>query len=287
MTRVTSVLIFGWLLIAWGCGVNNPRPRTTVDCSVVDAYDFRNIFDFSGSGQSGWFEYADNTPGGVDSQQVVPLNPPLCGNTWALELQAYGDNYYGAGFGDWENNAASSRADGTGYEGISFWARSPGNTDKTFMLYLDDGRTFVERLPSPGGGLLPVATPADQDLDGDGFVGPGDIARGTECRLPPIQALGYPACYYGGVLPPATPTRVPAPDECGNQFHTYITTTEDWQLFLIPWKELVQWPCPNRLKAGINAADIAQIEIKLLQGTVYDIWLQNIAFYRLRSDAGS
>jgi hypothetical protein len=80
---------------------------------------------------------------------------------------------------------------------------------------------------------------------------------------------------------------VPEPDECGNQFHTYITTTENWQVFLIPWNELVQWPCPNRLDGGINPADIRKLEIKLVQGTRHEIWLDDIAFYRLRADAGS
>jgi hypothetical protein len=118
-------------------------------------------------------------------------------------------------------------------------------------------------------------------------MGPGDIFAGTECKVPPIQALGDPACYHGGVLAPGSPTCVPAPDECGNQFHTYITTTENWQFFTIPWSQLVQWPCPNHLEGGINQTKIAQIELKLLQGTSYDIWLDNFRFYRRRADAGN
>jgi hypothetical protein len=42
----------------------------------------------------------------------------------------------------------------------------------------------------------------------------------------------------------------------------------------------VQWPCPNRLDGGINPADIAKFEIELIQGSTYDIWIDNIAFYR-------
>jgi hypothetical protein len=81
---------------------------------------------------------------------------------------------------------------------------------------------------------------------------------------------------------------VPEPGECGNPFHTYITTTQDWQLFVVPWNELVQWPCPNRVVGGIDPSDIRKIEVRLVQGTNYDIWLDDINFYRLRAhvDAG-
>jgi hypothetical protein len=294
VTRTASLVCCAalWAAVA-GCATK-PRPITSRDdCAQADAYDFRNISDFTG-GQAGWYLYADNTPGGVPDPSVTSnvaitqLDPPgRCGDTGIIELQASGHNYYGVGFGDYAHNNDGSRADGTGYDGISFWARSPGNTDKTFMLYVDDGRTIVLPPTPPGPGLLPVATPADQDLDGDGLVGPGDIARGTKCRLPPPAALGQPACYFGGAQAPATPTRVPEPDECGNQFHTYVTTTDDWQLFLLPWDQLTQWPCPNRLDGGLDHADVAKIEIKFIQGSTYDLWLDNIAFYRLRQDAGS
>jgi hypothetical protein len=286
MDRTTSTLVAVLMLGALGCSDGERRADDAVDCSLTDPYEFANISDFTG-GDSGWFLYADNTPGGVpdarlgSNVEVKPIPAPgRCGDPGMLELRAYGHNEYGAGFGDWAHNAELNRAHGEDYEGISFWARSPGATDKTFMLDVDDGRTIVFP-PVP-----PSATPDDRDLDGDGIIGAGDIARGTRCRLPPDQALGRVACYYGGVLPPASPTRVPAPDECGNQFHTYVTTTDRWQLFLIPWAELQQWPCPNRLAGGIDPADVAGFQIKLAQGTNYDIWLDNIAFYRRRADAG-
>jgi hypothetical protein len=296
MTRATSILRCAPLLFACGCGEVS-APSNAVDCSVEDAYEFRNISNFTGDPgtQAGWFLYADNTPGGFPDPRVTsnvlvtPIPAPgRCGDTSMIQLRAYGHNFYGTGYGSYGNHAPNTRADGTGYDGISFWARSPGASDKTFMLYVDDGRTLLMPLAAPvEGEPLPRAMDGDQDLDGDGFMGSGDIAAGTECRIPPPQELGDPACYKGGVQPPATPSRVPEPDECGNQFHTYVTTTEQWQLFRIPWKELAQWPCPNRFAGGIDIADIAQIQIELIQGTDYDIWLDNIAFYRLRTDAAA
>ena len=90
-------------------------------------------------------------------------------------LQASGHNFYGAGFGDYQNNLSSSRANGTGYDGIAFWARSEGNTDNTFMLYVDDGRTIV--LPQ---------TAVD---GGPPILGPGDALR------PPAAVADTPAAY--------------------------------------------------------------------------------------------
>ena len=312
MTRTNFAIVCGVLLVAPACGKDIRRPAaSSVDCTVADAYEFKPfaLFEY---GDPGWYLYTDKTPGGVphipggvpipaiDSNvPVTQLNPPRCGSTGALELEAYGNNYWGAGFADWQHNAQSGEADGHEYQGISFWARSPGNTDKTFLLRVDDRRTFVTQKSPPDGGTLPAAVPGDQDLDhdglpdgdqdldGDGLLGPGDIAGDTDCKLPPAQKIGDPACYYGGVQAPDAVTRVPQPGECGNPFHTYVTTTEDWQLYLLPWSRLVQWPCPNRLAGGIDPAHIRKIEVRLEQGTHYDIWLDDIQFYRLRADAGS
>jgi hypothetical protein len=283
--RSTTPALFCCLLpLASACAYEERSPAEPLDCSVGDAYEFLNISNFSG-GDSGWFRYADPTPGGVPDLTVEDSNVPIteadppgrCGDTRMIKLEMRGHNFWGAGFGDWAHNEAASRANGTGYEGISFWARSARDSEKTFFLNVDDGRTIV-LTPDP-----PDATAADQDLDGDGIVGPGDIARGTQCRLPPPQELGAVSCYSGGVGAPTTAgVRVPVPGECGNSFHTRVTTT--WQLFLIPWNELVQWPCPNRLEGGIDPADIAKFEIKFVQGTSYELWLDEIAFYRARRD---
>jgi hypothetical protein len=294
MTWMFRAVACGLLLVVPACADGSRRPPdASVPCSLADAYDTLSIFDFEGS-SSGWFAYTDHTPGGVPdltggaNVPVSTLDPPRCGSSGAIELVAYGNNYWGAGFGDWEHNTKASRADGTGYDGISFWARSASNSDKTFLLKVDDGRTFVAVSAAPDGGAWPAATSGDQDLDGDGLLGPGDIASGTACLLPPPQSIGDPSCYYGGTQAPTAVTRVPEPGECGNPFHTYVTITEDWQLYLVPWNQLVQWPCPNRLAGGIDPADIRKIEVRLVQGTHYDIWLDDINFYRPRvqADAG-
>ena len=301
MTR-TSVPLLVLLTVVSGCGQDYPREAVPLDCSVLDEYEFLNISDFNG-GMTGWFFFADPTPGGIPDpndpagSNVPPatLEPPgRCNDTGYMQLKAEGHNFWGAGFGDWFHNAPTARANGTGYEGISLWARSPRNFEKSFLLGVDDGRTIqnAPAVPAPMEGEPPevtrcrplaAATAADQDLDGDGCIGPGDIAAGTRCRLPPSSDVGSANCYNGGVeAPPSGGARVPLANECGNQFHTWITTTETWQLFRIPFGELVQWPCPNRLRGGIDITDIAKFEILTKQGMTYEIWLDNIAFYRRR-----
>jgi hypothetical protein len=295
MNRTAHGIVCGLLLVAPACAEEARRPvEISTTCSLADGYETLNISDFEGN-ESGWFFYSDHTPGGVpvpadpSNVPVSKLDPPRCGSSWAIKLEAYGNNYWGAGFGDWTHNSFSSRAQGPGYQGISFWARAGAGTDKTFLLSIDDGRTIKAPRVAPDGGALPAANEGDQDLDGDGFLGPGDIASGTYCRLPPPQYIGDPTCYYGGTQAPDAVTRVPEPGECGNTFHTYVTITEDWQLYLIPWTRLVQWPCPNRLADGIDPNDIRKLDIRLVQGSHYEIWLDDISFYRLRgiADAGS
>jgi hypothetical protein len=303
--RTPSLFLCTVLMAACGCGAVTPKKKEPfADCSLLQKYDFLNYSNFD-AGQTGWFLFADATPGGypdpkLDSNlQVTDVPAPgRCGDTGMAELKAYGHNFYGTGYGDYAHNheQAGLQLPGSQYEGISFWARSEPNTDKTFMLYVDDGRTIVLPPDAPDAGILPPASAADVDRDGDGVIGPGDVARGTACLLPPPQSLGVPSCYNTTGTAAAFSPRVPAanvllPDgrvvsECGNQFHIYITTTEDWQLFLIPWHQLVQWPCTNRLDGGIDPDDIREIEIKFLQGTSYDLWLDDIAFYRPRGDGG-
>jgi hypothetical protein len=321
MTR-SSVTLFGLLFFAAGCGEGDREPLPPVDCSVEEDYAFKNIQDFS-PGQSYIFQYGDPTPGSTpgpspEGDVPVPLDlEPRCGDARYVKLIATGENFWGAGFGDWSHNDPMTQADGTDCEGapcegISLWARSPRYAEKTFLFGVDDLRTIIDPTGVPecppemearncmgpdddrlccdaawrACRPLPAAVANDQDLDGDGCLGPGDIVNGnaeggTRCRLPPSSEIGTAVCYNGAVdSPPSGGTRVPEPDECGNQFHTWVTTTERWQFFTIPWSEIVQWPCPNRLEGGIDRAKIAKYEIKLKQGMNYEIWLDNIKFYR-------
>lgn len=266
------------------CGQDDREPEAAPDCSASSQYEFLNIKNFAGD-ESGWFQFADPTPGAIPNPAVDGSNVPTqelatwhCGASEqdhkGMRLRSVGHNFYGSGYGDWEHNDPSRRADGTGYSGISFWARAERGSEKQFLLSADDGRTLVLTPEDP-------ATAMGQDLNGDGQIGPGDIVAGTSCRLPPPAQLGEAVCYSGDVGgPTSSGARVPGVDECGNAFHTRVTLSDSWQLVLIPFRDLVQWPCPNRLEGGIEPGDLAKLEIKLLQGATYDFWVDDFAFYR-------
>lgn len=323
-SKLTSILSLA--LFAAGCGT---RDITTidVDCSVADAYEFRNIDDFNDV--SAWYSYGDPTPVPKDEALSYTAEPisGRCNNPTALKIEAHGYNFWGTGFANYRLEGMP--AVGTGYEGISFWARTGTVSDRTFMLYVDDGSTLFGTAAKARTGVVvddvchyvcsaadspdapdedgfgdenntpcvyragaadtgvsctayQQAGPNDTDENGDGLLGPGDIAAGTTCRIPPIQDRCDPACYYGGAQPPTVASCVPAPDQCGNQFHKYITTTDRWQMFFIPWNELPQWPCPNRKAGGIDVSDIRKFEIKLVQGSSYELYIDELAFYRSR-----
>src|SRR5687767_14400216 len=169
----STIVAFGssFLLFASGCSQGDRLPPEPVDCSVADAYDFLNISNFDPT-ESGWFRYADPTPGGapdtteypscsnVPVTELTELGAPVrCGDNQMLRLEMEGKNFWGSGFGDWQHNSFLNRApDGTDHEGISFWARSPANAEKQFLLNVDDSRTIV--LP-PEPTLPPVDAGAD------------------------------------------------------------------------------------------------------------------------------
>lgn len=281
--RRTCTAVVTLSLWCGACGPDDRAPVTAPDCTEWSRHEFLNISNFSGSA-SGWFQFADPTPGGSPNPKVdgtdVPVTaltgPAHCGDVdhQGMRLRSIGHNFYGAGYGDWVHNKAGSRADGTGYAGISFWARAEPGSEIQFLLSVSDGQTIVLTPDDP-------STAVGTDLNGDGLIGPGDIVDGTSCRLPPPTQLGDVVCYSGGVGGPASSgVRVPAPNECGNDFHVRITLGESWQLVMIPWRELVQWPCPNRLQGGIDPSDVASLEIKLIQGAAYDFWVDDLAFYR-------
>lgn len=312
MTRTTTILSSGLLALAMGCSAGDRDVPGELDCAAVESpYEFLEVryFDdkvtyqeeggFPITGQTGWFQYADPTPGGVPTLSdniltdgiveasnlgFAPLDdnlPARCGDTLMMEIEAYGHNFWGSGFGNWTLN--TSPADASAYEGISFWVRSAPNADKSFIFYVDDPRTMIlPPLAADGSGAFLASTDPTKDLDGDGILSYGDIAPNTECRFPPPESLGEAACYNGGMNAPSAVTRVPAVNECGNAFHTVVDMTEEWQLVLIPWSKLAQWPCPNRLDGGIDTTRISKFEIKLEQGTNYDFWIDNIAFYKRR-----
>jgi hypothetical protein len=284
-----------------GCAADRPKAAPPLDCSVVDAYEFKPIYPFE-VGQTGWYQAGDCTGGRWDSHPLVANadggtdeadagtcvfnanvanattgNVPLeriadgdrCGSAWAAYLQSYGHTDWGSLFGTWDLGANIPPANGADYEGISFWAKNPGGTghargptNKTIWFMVGDFRQVVA-----GNSTTTYAPPDDY-----------------RCVPAPNSAT---AESYNSNNQVSSGSRSPAPNECGNLFRTRVVTSDGWALHLIPWGALYQEPTPNRNLDGIDARDIRQLQITIPLGATVELWLDDIAFYRRRgADAG-
>jgi hypothetical protein len=297
------------LLLTLGCSAQRLKQAPSVDCSLGNAYEFfgadglanvatsRAIYDFE-VGDTGWYQAGDcsgghwdldaaapNADGGppgacvVDTSIASPITgnvPPVtidggrCGSKRAALIESYGHGDWGSLYGTWDIGSLRPPANGTGSDGISFWARNPdrtghaqGATNKTIWFSVGDYRQVVAEnttaaYPTPGNFRCVPAPPTTSAV---GFTDSGQVIAST---------------------------RVPAANECGNLFRAAVTTTNDWQLYLLPWSSLYQDTLPNRNPGGIDAADIRLLQISIPIGATVELWLDDIAFYRARTgDAGN
>jgi hypothetical protein len=282
---------------AAGCS-STPRPALTVDCSVQNQYVFslddpKNPLGEKYTSQTpSWFGYGDSTPGAVPADaapvsdaadaappsSIPPVSMPIenggiCGAQYALFLQSSGHNDYGSGFGDYAfagfNAGGACGADGgpvtaahyvdaSAYEGLSFWARNPGETTKGVILELTDIHSAQVTCPTAG-----QCVPYSNDAGSNMYVTMG--GNGT---LPQGSSVASPQ-------PPA--------DACGNNFTYPLLTTGEWQLYTIPFSSFHQGFQPDRARGGLDTAHLALMTIVVPKEAVIDLWVANLGFYRTRS----
>jgi hypothetical protein len=248
--------------------------------------------------QPTWYGYGDSTLGavtaGIDAGDAGDGAPPtsvppttmpipggLCadtdaGATYALVLQSSGHNDYGSGFGDYSfaNGFGSGGysaggacgpdggpitpaqyVDASPYEGLSFWARNPGETTKGIILELTDIHSATVTCPTAGQ-CVPYAMDAGVNMY---------ITMGSNGTLP--QGSGVSSAQ-----PPA--------DACGNNFAVAVLTSENWQLYTIPFASFHQAFQPNRAPSGLDTAHLALFTIVVPKEGVVDLWIANLGFYR-------
>ncbi len=136
-------------LLAGGCGAPEERDPVEIDCSAVDEYEIQEpmIMDFENVDQAGWwFQFGDGSTGAFPPPENAPEpeseeieDGGRCGSQRALVLTAYGNNFWGSGYGTWRFR--TTPLDGTGTDGLALWARSPGATDKGVFLLIGERRT--------------------------------------------------------------------------------------------------------------------------------------------------
>jgi hypothetical protein len=264
------------------------------DCTVDDGYEFQTIDDFSKD--NFWFVAPDyvsdaavpppdaekTIAGGGGSKYVASQSVslatipdgPMCGNATAGVFRASHNNDWGGLFGMWSfsDTTTDNRQNASQYQGISFWARAPGNTSKGFTLLLDDDNTKVSAVGHKC---------RDYGIDG----GVGSASSTTTSFTDP--GTGTP-------ITGSSNTRAAYTDECGNGYYVVLQVTSDWRFYTIPWSQFQQNFTPNRvpnaalaatpgdLDAGttILTAALRGIGIRLPREAEMELWLANLAFYR-------
>jgi hypothetical protein len=203
---------------------------------------------------------------------VEPINDSdagRCGSTKSLVIRSAGCNDWGslAGF----NSLGSPPKDESAREGVSFWARAPGNTSKSFSLLLDDINTATE---DPSTVDISIRAPSNC-LGADG---------GTGQQTATIRDTS------GNVIS-GNSTGQPLPFQCGNSYHAGVVVTSDWQFYTIPWHAFTQDAKPNRVPnalltetgpvpgTGLLTSKLRYLVIRFPKEADAELWIDNLGFY--------
>ena len=259
-----------------GCTAYATLKNAPVDCTVENAYEFKLIDAFDTPLSMPMWTSSDCTAGSsmTDLEAALP-DGARCGSTTAEQIQASHNNDWGSLTG--YNNFGPR--DASAYEGISFWARTRGNSTNSFAVLLDDPNTGTDSAVSPPLGNCTVNPAPDAGA----------------CAAAPTTTI---IDSMGNILSSGTLTAPPLPGECGNSYSFVVSVTGDWQLYTIPFGRFQQGALPNRvpnpeLTATGSAAGTALLTSQLLNLTMrfpkaidMDLWIDNLAFYRKKRPGG-
>ncbi|HLV19420.1 MAG TPA: hypothetical protein VKZ49_01010, partial [Polyangiaceae bacterium] len=149
------------------------------------------------------------------------------------------------------------------WEGIAFWARSPGNSSKSFTVLLNTYQT--EPLPPRAEG-----TAGEDPFEG----------KREQCLQCCTEDLG------GVVSDPSQAPQligdVPDPWCCGNSFRRIVTVTDRWQLYLLPFDSFWQERLPNLEPGGMDASVINGVIFRTDKEAQLYLWLTGFSLYRKR-----
>jgi hypothetical protein len=276
-----GVLFAGVLLLGLGGSVGCDTYSTFKDapsnCSVENAYEFdlKNTyaFDTAADGNIFWAPSGDPLCNGNDGgpPRSVSLgvetmaDGPRCGSQSALVFRSANCNDWGvlagvSGFGPKDEHL---------YEGMSFWARSPGNTGKNFTIVMDDANTT-----KAGGHCL--------DPDG-GAQGSGTVT----------------ITLSTGEVVSGTAGAASQPDWCGNSYTAAVTVTGDWRFYTIPFTTFTQAAQPNRVPnalltetgglpgTGLITSALENLIIRLPKESAMELWIDNLSFYKKKGSAAN
>lgn len=285
---VAAASVVTLLLAGQGCGAtwHSPAP---LDCSGEGSYDI--IERYSVGGTVTWYSYQDTTPGGIITDggagdASFPWTRAIedggrCGSMAALVLAAEGFHDYGAGFGDYDPGSlqtscflpdggpANCPIDASAYQGIAFWARSPGGHTKAVTLEIADTH-------SDNAGNNTACT-YDPTLEGGTNGGP--VVQITQI------GAGGGTTLIGG-LPPFPP------GTCGDLFNYVLLTTDEWQLYKVPFASFYQNPtyggstAQARAPGGFDPSTFYRIIIVVPKEANLELWIDELGFYPKRAPDG-
>lgn len=265
MTRSLRSGMVRLLVLALGgaaaCSTYPTLKPVAVDCAAEDPYEFQLFepYEMVGVGNL-WMSPEPPLANLSVAVEAIPEGQ-RCGSSAALVLRSMNANDWGALFG--VNNFGPR--DESAYEGVSFWARGPGNTGKSFTVTLDDANTTV---PS-------AAVPTNcKDYGADaGVPSPGGY-----------DSTGQP--ITGGV------TVVAQPDACGNGYSAIIVVTADWRLYTVPFSQFRQTATPNRvpnsalMETGTSPGTalltkrLINMQFRMPKESAMELWIDDLGFYR-------
>jgi hypothetical protein len=270
-----------------GCSAYATKKDLPIDCTVQNAYDVDKI-DTTNFGMT-WSSHDKTTDAGwttgdagpppngiLTAVQTIP-DGPICGDATALHAASY--NYYndwGAVFGFWGFGTKVE----TTREGISFWGRAPGNTNKTLTILLDDPNTYNPHASCTMPGQI---------------IPPGDGGANCTTYCTPdggVSATGPITDGNGNVLSSGTST-VPLPaNGCGNSYQTSLVLTADWRFYTVPFASFHQQITPDAVpNAALTQVGplapltylvtpwIWNMTFRVPKATPFDLWFDRLGFY--------
>ncbi|HZL19827.1 MAG TPA: hypothetical protein VFG23_18980 [Polyangia bacterium] len=280
----TSRVLFLTLGGAVGCNAYPTLKNVPIDCTADSAYDIQYVYTFDTTASTMFYGSGDH-PSDADVSQMPAVQSltdgARCGSTTALLLHTDHNNDWGSLFGIY----GFGPRDESAYDGLSFWARAPGDTTKAFTILLDD--TNTENL----------AMPANCSTDAGTTSSPTD-AGAAVCKnyCMPDGGTGGATPYIDsltGMVVGGTTSAAPPADACGNEYYVVAQVTGGWQFYTFPFANFRQLAEPNRvpnahLTETGNLAPLTYLLTSALMGLTFrmppeadmNLWLSHLGFYR-------
>jgi hypothetical protein len=276
----------GLLLCVGGvlsCSTYATVKNLPIDCTADSGYDFMVIDNYEVAGPAPWFSSADLTSD-APTAEVDAIPGARCNSNAALVLRSSHHNDWGSLFGI--NNFGPR--DASAYEGVSFWARAPGNTTKSFTILTDDLNS---------NNLMTAVCGVD-----GGTASPGDGGAGESCTNYCISdgGTGSPQQTVDpmtGMVIGGSTTAAPPADACGNSYQTVQVVAADWRFYTVPFRRFQQAYTPNRVPnpllkitgsvpgTGLRTSALTTFTLRMPKEAEMELWIDNLAFYRKKATA--